>query len=118
VLIPLGIVGAILLAIGLYGVVRGTYVPQTLESYDLSADSRNVTVAFCGSTNETVIFQRAREDDRNVVIDLRLWADRNVFYNGTVHRVTFTLTTPLGDRVVTDATGRTVPRGGQFLCPG
>ena len=117
-LTSLGIVGVILLAIGLYGFARDTYVPQALESYDLSPDSREVAVAFCGSTNETVIFQRAREDDRNVVIDLRLWADRNVFYNGTVHRVSFTLTTPLGDRVVRDATGRAVPRGGQFLCPG
>jgi len=38
---------------------RDTYVPQALESYDLSPDSREVTVAFCGRTNETVIFQRA-----------------------------------------------------------
>jgi hypothetical protein len=118
VLVALGTAGAILVAIALYAFVRDTYVPQALESYDLSADARGVTVAFCGATNETVIFQRAREDDRNVVIDLRLWADRSVFYNGTVHRVTFTLTTPLGDRVVTDASGRAVPRGAQFLCPG
>jgi hypothetical protein len=58
-----------------------------------------------------VVLQRAREDDRSVVIEVRLWADRNVFYNGKVHRVTFTLASPLGDRVVSDASGRTVPRG-------
>ena len=58
-LTSLGIVGVILLAVGLYGFAQDTYVPQALESYDLSPDSREVTVAFCGRTNETVIFQRA-----------------------------------------------------------
>ena len=110
--------GAAVVAIAVYMFVRDTYVPQALESYDLSADSREVTVEFCGSTNETVIFQRAREDDQTVFIDLRLWAARNVFYNGTAHRVTFTLAKPLGERVVTDANSHPIPRGAQFLCPG
>ena len=117
-LIALGIAGVAVIASALYVFVRDTYVPQTLASYDLSPDSRGVTVAFCGSTNETVIYQRAREDDQSVVIELLLWADRNVFYNGTAHRVVFTLAQPLGDRVVTDATGHAIPRGAQFLCPG
>jgi hypothetical protein len=116
VLIALAI-GVVAVAIALYMFLRDTYVPEALASYDLSSDSREVTVAFCGSTNETVIFQRAREDDGSVVIDLRLWVARNVFFNGTAHRVTFTLAKPLGDRVVTDGSGRAVPRGAQFLCP-
>jgi hypothetical protein len=118
VLIWLGIAGVSVVAIALYLFARDTYVPEALASYDLSSDSREVTVAFCGSTNESVIFQRAREDDQSVVIDLRLWAARNVFYNGTAHRVTVALAKPLGDRVVTDAKGHLVPRGAQFLCPG
>ncbi len=81
VLIWLGIAGVAVVAIALYLFVRDTYVPEALASYDLSSDSREVTVAFCGSTNESVIFQRAREDDQSVVVDLRLWADRNVFYH-------------------------------------
>jgi len=118
VLIWLGIAGVAVVAIALYLFVRDTYVPEALASYDLSSDSREVTVAFCGSTNESVIFQRAREDDQSVVVDLRLWADRNVFYHGTAHRATFTLAKPLGDRMVTDASGHAVPLRAQFLCPG
>jgi hypothetical protein len=114
----LGIAGVAVVAIALYLFVRDIYVPEALASYDLSSDSREVTVAFCGSTNESVVFQRAREDEQSVVIDLRLWADRNVFHNGTAHRVTVSLAKPLGDRVVTDANGHLVPRGAQFLCPG
>jgi hypothetical protein len=117
-LIASGIAGAAVVAIAAYMFARDTYIPQALESYELSADSREVTVAFCGSTNETVIFQRAREDGQSVVIDLRLWAARNVFYNGTAHRVTFALEKPLGGRVVTDASGHAVRRGAEFLCPG
>jgi hypothetical protein len=118
VLIMSSIVVAAVVASALYLFMRDTYVPEALASYDLSSDSREVTVAFCGSTNESVIFQRAREEDHSVVIDLRLWVARNVFYNGTAHRVTVPLAKPLGDRVVTDANGHLVPRGAQFLCPG
>jgi hypothetical protein len=117
-LIWLSIAGVAVVAIALYLFVQDTYVPEALASYDLSSDSREVIVAFCGSTNESVIFQHAREDDQSVVIDLRLWAARNVFYNGTAHRVTVSLAKPLGDRVVTDANGHLVPRGAEFLCPG
>jgi hypothetical protein len=118
VLFAVALAGAAAIATALYALAADTYVPQTFESYDVSTDEREVTVAFCGSTNERVIFPRAREEDRSVVVDVRVWIARNYFHNGTVHRVTFELAAPLGERAVRDATRRAIPRRAQFLCPG
>jgi hypothetical protein len=108
----------IALAVAASRLITNTYAPRTLESYEASADARVITLSFCGSTAETIFSQQAREDARSVVVDIQLSIAREQFQNGTVHRVTFALGSPLGDRVVRDSNGTVVPHAAQYLCPG
>jgi len=94
-----------------------TYTPRP-QAYEVSADGRQITVAFCGRTAETVSAQSLREDEQNVVVDIRLRMHRDVFQHGGAHKVTFALRGPLRDRIVRDGSGNAVPPGSQFLCPG
>jgi hypothetical protein len=114
-------VALLILAIVVLGIVLGsawdTYAPRA-EGYELSANSREVTVAFCGGTADTVDARTLREDERRVVVGIRLRMHRDQFEYGTVHRITFPLRTELGGRVVQDEGGLPVPQGSQFLCPG
>jgi len=94
-----------------------TYAPRA-EGYERSANSREITVAFCGGTADTVDARTLREDERTVVVGIRLRMHRDQFEHGTVHRIVFPLTTELGERVVHDEQRSAVPQSSQFLCPG
>jgi hypothetical protein len=110
-------VGIVVLGFALYGSVWDTYTPRA-EGYDLSANSREITVAFCGGTADSVDSRTFREDERRVVVGIRLRMHRDQFEHGTVHRVVFPLRTELDGRVVQDEGGNPVPQSSPFLCPG
>ena len=110
------LVSVVVLAVAVWLSARDTYTPR-LEAYEVSADSGQITVAFCGTTAETVAAQSLRKDDINVVVEIRVRMERG-FFNGTVHKATFALRTPLGNRIVRDASGNPLPHGSQFVCPG
>lgn len=111
VIVTLSLVG-----VATYVSPADTYVPRP-EAYEVSGDSRQVTVAFCGGNGETVSAQDLREEGQDVVVGIRLRRYEG-FQQGGVHRVTFTLRAPLGDRVVRGESGTAVLRTSQFVCPG
>jgi len=88
------------------------------ETFELSADAREIAVAYCGSTADWIATQSVREDDHAVTVSVRMRRERDVFQNGTAVKVTFPLKAPLGGRVVQDEAGVAIPSGRQYLCPG
>jgi hypothetical protein len=104
------------IALVVYLSSRDIYTPRP-EAYDLSSDGRQITVAFCGSNADTIDAQTLQENDRSVVVGIRLRQNRNVFQHGTAHTVTFTLKASLGNRIVRDGNGTPI-RSGQYVCPG
>ena len=115
-------IGAVALIAVLYAAVwvpnsEPTYTLQP-EAFELSADGREVTVAYCGTTADRIAGQSVREDDRAVTVGVRLRRERNVFQNGTAVKVTFPLKASLGSRIVQDEAGTAIPSGRQYLCPG
>jgi hypothetical protein len=111
------IAGVVVLGLALFASVWDTYEPRA-EGYELSANAREITVAFCGGTAETLDARTLREDERSVVVGIRLRVHRDQFGHGTVHRINFPLMTELGSRVVRDQRGNAVSQSQQFLCPG
>jgi hypothetical protein len=109
--------GTIVIGLVAYVWIWDTYTPRP-EGYDVSADSREINVAFCGGTADTIDALTSREDARTVIVGARLRRHRDQFEHGTVLRVTFPLTTPLAGRTVRDPGGNAVTQGSQFLCPG
>jgi hypothetical protein len=108
------VIGAVVIAMAMSN--ANTYTPRP-EAYELSADGIHVTVAYCGSTGDTFASQTLREDERSVVVGVRLRQYQG-FQNGTVLRVGYTLRSTLSSRVVQGENGTVVPAGAQFLCPG
>lgn len=92
-----------------------TYTPPP-AGYEMSDDDREVTVGFCGATSDTIEASTFGEDDRSVVVGVRLRVHPDQFSYGIAHKVTFVLRTPIADRVVRDARGNAVPRG-PYVCP-
>ena len=92
-----------------------TYTPRP-AGYQTSDDDREITVGFCGSTSDTIEGSTFGEDDRSVVVVVRLRVHPDQFSYGIAHKVTFVLRTPIADRVVRDARGNPVPRG-PYVCP-
>jgi hypothetical protein len=92
-----------------------TYTPPP-AGYEVSDNDREVTVGFCGSTSDTIEGRTFGEDDRSVIVGVRLRV-HDGFAHGIAHKVTFELRTPIGDRVVRDSAGNAVPRG-SYVCPG
>ena len=116
--LPVALVTVAIVALGIVlASTWDTYAPRA-EGYELSANSREITVAFCGGTADTVDARTLREDERMVVVGIRLRMHRDQFEHGTVHRIVFPLKTELGGRVVQDEGGIAVPQSSQFLCPG
>jgi hypothetical protein len=119
--IAVAIAGVALTAVVFYGAVWGpnneTYTLRP-ETFELSADAREITVAYCGSTADRIATQSVREDDHAVTLSVRMRRERDVFQNGTAVKVTFPLKAPLGGRVVQDEAGAAIPAGRQYLCPG
>jgi hypothetical protein len=111
------IVGIVVLGLAWYGSVWDAYTPRA-EGYELSANSREITVGFCGGTADTLDGRTLREDERRVVVGIRLRVRRDQFEHGTVHRIVFPLRTELTGRVAQDEGGNVVPQSSQFLCPG
>jgi hypothetical protein len=105
------------IAVAVYMPIWDTYTPRP-ETYEVSADGAHITVAFCGSNADTIATQAIREDDRSVIVGVRLRQNRKVFQHGTSLKVTFALQGPLLSRVVRDEGGTPVPSGSQYLCPG
>ena len=93
-----------------------TYAPPP-AGYQTSDDDREITVGFCGSTSDTIEGSTFGEDERSVFVGARLRVHGDQFANGTAHKITFVLRTPIADRVVRDAAGNAVPRG-PYVCPG
>lgn len=108
------VVGAVVVAMGLF--TANTYTPRP-EAYELSADGLHVTVAYCGSTGDTVVSQTLREDEHSVVVGVRLKQFQGFRY-GTVQKVGYTLRSVLSSRIVEGENGVAVSAGSQFLCPG
>jgi hypothetical protein len=119
--VALAIVAAGLIAVVFYYAVwtpnQDTYTPRP-ETFELSADGREVTIAYCGLTADTVVTRNVHEDDRTVVATVRFRRRREEFQNGTVVKVTFALKAPLGSRTVQDDAGTAISSGRQYLCPG
>lgn len=109
------------IAVVLYVAVRDLnsdmYTPRP-EAFELLANDREITVAYCGSTADTIAAQSVREGAEAVVVSVRLHQKRDMFQNGTVVKVTFQLKAPLGGRTVEDDAGAPIPSGLQYLCPG
>jgi|SRR6478672_9955162 len=120
-IIAVAIAGVILTAVVFYASVWGpnneTYALRP-ETFELSADAREITVAFCGSTADRIATQSLREDDHAVTVSVRMRREPDVFQNGTAVKVTYSLNAPLGGRVVQDEAGAAIPSGRQYLCPG
>ena len=93
-----------------------TYTPPP-AGYEVSDNDREITVGFCGITSDTIEGSTFGEDERSVFVGARLRAHRDQFANGTAHKITFVLRTPIADRVVRDVSGNAVPRGA-YVCPG
>jgi hypothetical protein len=92
-----------------------TYTPPP-AGYEVSDNDREIRVGFCGSTSDTIEGSTFGEDDRSVIVGVRLRAHSG-FAHGTAHKITFVLRAPIGDRIVRDAGGVAVPRG-SYVCPG
>jgi hypothetical protein len=120
-IIAVAIAGVVLTAVVFYVAVwepnNETYTLRP-ETFELSADAREITVAYCGSTADRITTQSVREDDHAVTVSVRMRRERDVFQNGTAVKVTFPLKAPLGGRVVQDEAGAAIPSGRQYLCPG
>ncbi len=119
--IALAVAGVALLAAVVYVAVwepnNETFTLRP-ETFDLSADAREINVAYCGSTTDRIAAQSVREDDHTVIVSVRMRRDRDVFQHGTPIKVTFPLKAPLGSRVVQNEAGTAIPFGGQYLCGG
>ena len=120
-IIAVAIAGVVLTAVVFYAAVwepnNETYTLRP-ETFELSADAREIAVAYCGSTADWIATQSVREDDHAVTVSVRMRRERDVFQNGTAVKVTFPLKAPLGGRVVQDEAGVAIPSGRQYLCPG
>jgi hypothetical protein len=110
-------VGIVVLSLAVYVWVWDMYTPRA-EGYELSGNSREINVAFCGGTADTIDARTLREDENRVVVGVRLRMHRDQFEHGTVQRASFALRTELAGRVVQDESGNAVPQTSQFLCPG
>jgi len=108
------VVGAVAVVIAIS--TANTYTPPPV-AYELSADGTHVTVAYCGSSGDTIASQTLREDERSVVVGVRLRQYQG-FRNGTVQKVGYTLRSALSSRILQGENGSVVPAGSQFLCPG
>jgi hypothetical protein len=108
------VVGAVAVVMAMS--TSNTFTPRP-EAYELSADGIQVTVAYCGSTGDTIASQTLREDERSVVVGVRL-RQHEGFRNVTVVRVGYTLRSALSSRVVQGENGTAIPAGSQFLCSG
>jgi hypothetical protein len=120
-IMALAIAAVALIAVVFYATVwgpnNGTFTLRP-ETFELSADAREITVAYCGSTADRIAVQSVREDDHAVIVSIRMRQGRDVFQNGTAVKVTFRLKAPLGSRIVQDEAGTAIPSGRQYLCPG
>jgi hypothetical protein len=120
-IIAVAIAGVILSAVVFYAAVwepnNETYTLRP-ETFELSADAREITVAYCGSTADRIATQSVREDDHAVTVGVRMRRERDVFQNGTAVKVTFPLRAPLGSRMVQDDGGTPIASGRQYICPG
>ncbi len=120
-IMALAIAGVALIAVVFYAAVwepnNETYTLRP-EAFELSADARQITVAYCGSTADRIAAQSVREDDHAVTVSVRMRRERDVFQNGTAVKVTFPLKASLSSRIVQDEAGTGIPSGRQYLCPG
>jgi hypothetical protein len=111
-------VSLLVLALAGWYVVRFWEIeaPQA-EAYEISGD-RQLTVYFCGSTADTIVWKIASEDAHGVLVGARMSRNRELFANGVTVTMSVELTAPLGDRVVRTESGKVLGRGKGFLCPG
>jgi hypothetical protein len=120
-IMAVAIAGVVLTAVVFYGAVWEPNGETSLllpETFELSADAREITVAYCGSTADRIATQSVREDDQAVTVSVRMRRERDVFQNGSAVKVTFPLTAPLGGRVVQDEAGAAIPSRRPYVCPG